>query len=174
MKQLLITITIILMLLFLALTLKAASLETTFGGLTYHTMNPDGVANGYANKISSDGTLIYTGLLGVGLVNGNWTGRVFIGQNSIGDQIFGSTISYTWELNSRLRLGPVIGYYQQDDSKYILKGIKPFSLGFGLVPIVGAEFTAKILTFDDNKYIKLNTILTPVLLNETISFGVDL
>jgi len=153
---------------------SATSIETTFGGLTYHTMNPDNVANGYANKISNDGRLIYTGLLGVGLLEGNWAERFFIGQNSIGDQMFGSTLSYTWEIDRIFRIGPVVGFYQQDDSKFYAKGIIPFSLGFGIVPIVGFDFSAKILTFDENKYIKLNTIITPVIINETISFGLDL
>lgn len=152
---------------------KADSIETVFGGLTYHLMNPDGVADGYANKISSDGTLIYTGLIGIGLSKNNWNARIFIGQNSIGDQIFGSMVSYTWKYKI-LELGPVVGFYQQDDSKFLAKGIMPFSIGFGIVPIVGGELSAKILTFDDDKYIKLTTIITPVIINQTISLGMEL
>lgn len=151
----------------------AASVEMTFGGLTYHTIIFDDVSQSFNNKISSDGRLIYTGLLGVGLVNDHLTARVFIGQNSIGDEMFGSTLAYSWDLSRRIRLGPVLGFYQQDDMKYILKGIKPFSLGFGIVPIVGAELNIRVYQFENN-YISLNTVITPVIINETISLGIEL
>lgn len=152
---------------------KAASIETTMGGLTYHLWNPQGINSEFSNKISGDGSLIFTGLLGIGVVDEHYTYRVFIGQNSIGEQMFGSMVSYTWEMG-RFRAGPVFGFYDQDDGKFLKKGIQPFSLGFGIVPIIGAEVSAKVYEFDDNKYIKLNTIVTPVILNETISFGADL
>lgn len=152
---------------------KADSIETVFGGLTYHLQNTDGVDSLLSNKISNDGRLIYTGLLGIGLSSNNWNARIFVGENSIAEPIFGSTLSYTWKFGP-FGLGPAIGFYQQDDSKFLAKGISPFSVGFGIVPIVGAEFSAKLLTFDNNKFIKSNTLITPVIINQTISIGLEL
>jgi len=152
---------------------KAESIEATFGGLTYHLINHDEVSELFANKIGDSGKLIYTGLLGFGLSSDHYTYRMFVGENSIGEFMFGSTVSYTWKL-SVFRLGPIVGFYNQDDSKFIAKGIKPFSFGFGIVPIIGADLSMKLLTFDENKYVKLNTIITPVVINQTISLGMEL
>lgn len=150
-----------------------SSIETVFGGLTYHLQDENNVNSLYSNQISNNGSLIYTGLLGIGLSQNNWNGKVFIGENSIAQPIFGAMLSYTWKFGI-FRLGPLIGYYQQDDNAYYAKGISPFSVGFGIVPLLGAEFSAKILTFDDDKYVKLNTVITPVIINETVSIGMEL
>lgn len=148
----------------------SAVIESTLGGLTYHLTNSD-VGKKYSNKISSNGQLIYTGLLGIGLVNDHSTYNVFIGQNSIAENIYGITYSYTWNLGI-LNYGPIVGFYQQNDDKFDDRGIKPFSIGYGIVPIIGGYVGLKLLTLED-KYIKLNTVITPVLINETISLGIE-
>ena len=151
---------------------SALSLENTFGGLTYHLWNGDGVAEKYSNKLNSEGTLIFTGLIGIGLSEDHETYRIFMGQNSIADIIYGATYSYTWKIGP-VKAGPILGAYVQNDNNFRAKGITPFSLGWGIVPIIGIEASIKVLTFGDN-YIRLNTIITPVLVNETLSLGVDL
>lgn len=151
---------------------QATAIENTFGGLTYHVFDPDGISNRFANHVSSDGRLIFTGLVGFGLVDGRDNYRLFMGQNSVGDFIYGATYSYNWEW-SIIKYGPIIGFYQQNDEKYLARGIQPFSLGYGIVPVIGGEISIKLLTFDD-KYIKLNTVITPVIINQTIILGVEL
>lgn len=150
----------------------AASIENSFGGLTYHVFDIGGVSQRFANKISSDGRLIYTGLIGFGFTDNHDNYRLFMGQNSVGEFMYGATYSYTWEYGI-LKYGPIIGFYQQNDEKFLERGIKPFSLGYGIVPVVGGEFSIKILTFGD-KYIRLNTVVTPAIINETIMLGSDL
>lgn len=160
-----------LFLLLFSITCNADSFENTFGGLTYHLDNSDGVASKFSNKIG-DGQLIYTGLIGLGYVHNRNNYRVFVGQNSIGEFIYGGTYSYLVDFYF-IDAGPIFGFYQQNDDKFYDKGIKPFSIGYGIVPIIGMEFSFKLLTFS-NKYIKLNTVMTPALINETLSLGVEL
>lgn len=151
---------------------QAAEVETTFGGLSYHLFNPDNVSERFSNKISNNGQLIYTGLMGVGYHNDHTTLRVFIGQNSIADTIYGATYSYNWDWGI-LRYGPIVGFYQQNDERFADRGIKPYSIGYGIVPIVGGEFSIRLLTIE-NQYVRLNTIVTPVMINETIGWGIEL
>ena len=170
MKYLIVQLIIIALLLFVA-KCDADSFENTFGGLTFHLDNSNGVGNKYSNKIG-DGQLIYTGLLGLGYIHGHNNYQGFIGQNSIGEFIYGGTYSYLIDF-SVIDAGPIVGFYQQNDDKFYEKDITPFSLGYGVVPIVGIELTAKVIKFRD-KYIKLNTVITPILINETIGLGVEL
>lgn len=161
----------LLMLLF-AINLQASEVEGTFGGLSYHLFNPDNVSERFSNKISNNGQLIYTGLMGIGYHKCHSITKVFIGQNSIADTIYGGTYSYTWD-KGILRYGPIIGFYQQNNDNFANRGIKPYSIGYGIVPIVGGEFSLRLLTFE-NQYVRLNTIVSPVLINETIGWGIEL
>lgn len=167
-----ITIMLVTLLFVFSCEVKAMTFENTFGGLTYHIMNPDNVGQLYSNKISSDGRLIFTGLVGLTFSENNDNFNMFLGQNSIGDLIAGWTYAYMWEWKA-VKYGPTLGLYLQNDENFIKKGIRPFSFGCGLVLILGAEISIKVLTID-KKFVRLNTVITPVLVNETISLGVEL
>lgn len=160
-------------LLILTLNAEGASIENTIGSLTYHTSNIGNVSERFSNKINSDGRLIYTGLLGLAYIEDESKYQVFVGQNSIADIIYGVSYTYNVFKSDIIEAGPIVGFYQQNDDKFIEKGIQPYSLGHGIVPILGGELSIKVLTFDE-KYIKLNTVVTPVIINETLSFGVEL
>ena len=169
---------IILIGLFLSTMGHADSLEIIGGGVTYHIID-NGTSNLYANHISNDGRLIFTGLMGIGYnhyFGDNYASfRTFVGENSVANPIVGYMGSYGWAINKGLDIGIVVGGYFQDDIAYQQKGIVPFSLGGGhsaLVPVVGAEINFKVMLSSD-KFIKFNNIISPVITNHTISFGVN-
>jgi len=177
MKEAITTVIVFLIMIMAALTVfsceaDAWTIENTFGGLTYHIWNQDNIAERYSNKISSNGQLIYTGLIGIGSSDGRDNFNMFVGQNSIGDLMFGGTYAYLFE-SGIIKYGPIAGFYLQNDDNFLKKGIAPYSIGYGIVPIVGMEVSIKILTFD-NRFVRLNTVISPVIINETISLGMEL
>ncbi len=177
MKEALTTIIVFLMMFIVVLFMHSCeadawTIENTFGGLTYHIWNQDNIAERYSNKISDNGQLIFTGLIGIGSSDGRDNFNMFVGQNSVGDIMFGGTYAYLFETGI-LKYGPIAGFYLQNDDNFLKRGIVPYSIGYGIVPIIGMEVSVKILTFD-HRFVRLNTLISPAIINETISLGMEL
>lgn len=152
------------------------SLEIVGGSITYHLINP-GDATQFSNKMSADGKLIHNPLIGIQevheLKDEYWSLGVFVGENSIGQDIAGFKYS-TGEKMGHWYIGFVIGAYEQSSSGFYDKGIVPFQVAkiddTGIVPVVGVELNYKIVLTRDS-YLKLNNIVSPAITNSSISLG---
>lgn len=166
--------TVFFLIILTGLTAKAdLNFEMIGGGLTNHLWNDGETSRLMSNKLFNDGRWVYTPLFGLGLElvkDETFTSiKSFEGLNSVGSQIWGLTVSRGHQFKY-VELGGILGAYVQNDNDFYNRGLVPFSIGNGLVPIVGAEINFKV---DLNKdyYIKLNNVITPVITNHTLTLG---
>jgi len=154
--------------------------EVVVGSYTYHVVNNGSVSKKYSRKVTDDGRLINNNLLGYRrtdiLGNGSFyiSKSVFVGENSITEPIFGGSLSLG-QRHHNLFYGGVLGLYIQDYKAYEERGIEPFSIGRGrmsVVPIFGGELNYQI-NLGKKYFMKLNNVITPVLTNHSVSFGVE-
>jgi hypothetical protein len=140
--------------------------------------NTNGASEKFDNKISGDGRLIGNPLLGVADVYDNGTifkeEVVFIGQDSVGSLMVGGMYETGRVVGRNLEIGGAFGGYLQDDSAFAARHIQPFSIATfgttGLVPVLGAAVNYKV-RFNESTYLKLNTVLSPIISNATLSLG---
>lgn len=155
---------------------STSSFEAIGGSITYHVIDNTGSSQ-YQNKLSSDGRLIFNDLLGIRYISQDsytyWSTSAFTGSNSIDSYITGAILSYGLT-NRNLYIGTVLGGYVQDDDAFRNHGIDPYRMtefgNTGLVPIIGIEINYKI-DFTSKYYLKINNILSPVILNTSLSLG---
>lgn len=145
------------------------SVELTYGALTYHNTSFD--KRKLNNKISEDGSWINNSIYALGLKNTYndryTTMRLLTGQNSVGDEIVGGTVSYGY-VYKRFDVGLIAGFYTQDDVEFVRRDLKPFSIGNGYVPLVGAE--AKLKLYQNEKItLLLAEIITPAILSTVLN-----
>lgn len=156
----------------------ADSFELIGGGATYHLLGSNSAAaQQFDNKWSQDGRLIGTPLMGVRVLRENGTEfkarTVFAGHNSVGAPITG--YAYTeGEIVGNWYIGLVLGFYMQDSTPFHDRGINIWGLYLGnrmmLMPLGGIELDYRI-NLDDNVYIKLDNLISPVMINNLVSFG---
>ncbi len=154
------------------------SIEFVGGSLTYHVVSGDALM--YSHKVSADGRLIDNPLYGIGASyyfaeNSIYiTGRFFKGNNSINQPINGGTFSVGKGFKY-LDVGFIIGGYVQNDYDFIKSNVMPFSITPGsnaVVPLIGIELNPKI-PLGESFYIKIINILTPLVTNHTLAFGIN-
>jgi hypothetical protein len=130
--------------------------ELEYNLLTSHFFDSCDVAVSFENKIGDCGKVISNPILGI--KSGGLRG--FVGQNSVGSPLLGTT--YTKEFL-------VVGAYLQDTVAFKRRNIAPVGFELSpsviLTPIMGFEFEAKI------EKTKVFTIITPILL--TVGLGYD-
>lgn len=175
----------ILITLFLALVVSRAnateSLELIGPGVTWHVIDIDGASALYNHKLSNDGRLIYTPQIGLRKTHTEADGlynsfTLFAAQNSIGSPIYGGMGGTGIELFKMFQAGFIGGLYVQNNNDFEAKGITPFSMTGGsnaIVPLLGLEMNFKI-KLSDKMFLGFNNILTPIITNHNLSFGVNL
>lgn len=151
--------------------------EVLVGSLTYHIFDPGGISKKFSNKVDSTGMLISNPLAGYRQIhtdgNDYFSEMVFAGENSIAEPILGAVWSFGLT-SGGFRIGPIVGFYFQDNKKMLDKGILPITLipyaGWSPAPVIGLEL---VKTYDLNKkcYFLLNGLITPILLNASIGVG---
>lgn len=157
------------------------SYEVVGGSITEHlVLGPNDPQAAFQTKIGDGGKLIYNPLYGIRTVTENdsryYSFAGFAGDNSIGEPMYGGMASAGIKvLDQHLYLGGVFGTYGQSDSSYLQSGDIPFKWGMigdtDIVPIVGIEANVKI-NLSDSTYLKLNNLVTPILTNTSLSFGI--
>lgn len=165
-----------LLLLFPSLSYADRSLELLGGGITYHVLDY-GASSKYSNKISNDGRLIYTPMLGLRITNipGNYSyssAAIFRGTSSIGSPIYGGLLSSGLAI-SVFQVGFGFGGYIQNNEDFRAKGIQPYSFignTNALVPLVGIEANVRY-PLSDKLFLAFNNLLTPVITNHYLSLG---
>lgn len=167
---------IILIILIVLKKVHANEVELTLGSVSMHTtVDPSNVR--LSNRITNDGRFVFNPLYGVGYTINRetlyYSFKAFTGLNCVADHIYGGTASlgYSWQ---HIRLGGIIGGYIQDDTAFTARNIEPFSIignRNALVPIIGAEliFMFKVT---DTSFIKVNNLISPILMNTSIGYGV--
>lgn len=154
-------------------------LELVGPGLTWHVID-NGAAPYFDHKISSDGRLIYTPMIGLKKIHVDQYGMyhsltVFRASNSIGSPIWGGIGSTGAAFFRMLYAGFAFGGYIQNNNDFKAMGLVPFSLNDGanaFVPILGLEINGKFLV-SDNVYIGFNNLISPIITNHTLSVGVN-
>jgi hypothetical protein len=153
----------------------ADSLEVATGSLTYHFLNQE-VSDKYSNKVSSVPGLITNPMLGLRYnseINSDkdiLTHSIFSGQNSIGEFMAGYSAALKANYGSLL-LGPVLGFYYQDHSKFFDRGLELQNpCKCDIMPVLGVEFNF-IFNLNKDVYFSQNNVITPILSNHTISIG---
>lgn len=151
-------------------------IEYITGGLTNHLWSDGQTSSMLSNKLFNDGKWLYTPIQGIGLIFEQKPYyraiRAFGGLNSVGSQMYGMTISSGLS-SDWFDFGAIAGLYIQNDNDFYNRGIKPFSVMNGVVPVIGTEFNLK-LDITKDYYIKLNNIISPAITNHTISLGMHL
>lgn len=144
------------------------SVEFVEGGLTYHmsSANPE-----YSPKLTKDGALIYSQLQGIKLTQNKYCVTLFTGRNSVDRPIQGMLLSYEWQYK-HYYVGPVAGAYIQDNQYFYDQDIEPLTSN-GFIPILGAVVSYRV-DLNKNWFFKLNNIISPVILNSTVSIGREL
>lgn len=151
--------------------------EILLGSLTQHFFNPESIDSQFANRVSSDGSLIRNPMLGYRQVHtkdGIYDAVAYFGgQNSVGEPMFG----VAWSIGSDYRgyrLGVLGGIYMQDSSQFLDKGIVPIMMipyrGWGPTPVLGLEAT-KTWDLNDTTYFLINSLLTVPFINVSIGLG---
>ena len=152
------------------------SYEVTGGGLIYHPTVDSEAAKLFPDTLSSDGRLMYRSLLGVGghayYENRYESLHVFFGKNSINEPMAGGLYGNGWHWRN-LNAGFICGAYMQDDDNFKRYGLHPFSVGAGIVPVVGLEVSPRVRIGED-LWLKLNNILTPVITSHSLSLEWEL
>ncbi len=153
--------------------------EYSFGFATLHYYNPGGKFLSYKGAVTEDGNLILNPIIGMklsfekSLFNNGVS--FFSGLNSVGGFMIGGFYEAGIKIfKDHLYINGISGFYIQSDSEYRNYGYVPFKLFLlgdtDIVPIIGINFSFKL---DISKYlfIKLNSLVTPILINFSISFG---
>jgi hypothetical protein len=156
----------------------ADSVELVTGSVTYHVL---GGHDEYANQIIGNSTL-WTPLIGIGynrffddscgasLVSY----KFYVGRNSVAEPIYG----FLWGPGYRgnyFDISMVMGGYFQDNGPFGDRGIAPYSLTDGhnaFVMLAGFEVDLKLPVYKDY-FIKLDSLFTPTIITEGVSFGVN-
>jgi hypothetical protein len=155
------------------------SLELLGPGVTWHVID-DGASGLYSHKLSSDGRLVYTPMIGIRKTsisdqNVYNSLSLFTAQNSIGSPIYGGMGATGLQLFGVFDAGFVFGGYIQNNQDFQRLGIVPFSATGGenaFVPLMGLEFNVKI-KLDKNAFLGINNTITPIITNHNISFGIN-
>jgi hypothetical protein len=177
----------IFLILFLVLSSTAAYAETELktsieflaGGLTYHVID-SGSSSYNANKVSSDGRLISNPEFGIVLTQQfsylYQSGAVFGGQNPVGQPMGGALYQFGYAIDN-LQIGAAAGAYLQDDNAFRNAGVEPFRMfevgSIGVVPVLGLALNYNI-PLSEKTYLKINNVITPIITNSSLSFGVKL
>lgn len=177
MYRILIAILITLFLAMFAANVHADSLELIGPGLTWHVV--DGNADYlYNHKVSSDGRLIYTPQIGLRYTHNDElfyeSLSAFTAQNSIGSPIYGGIGALGISFSKYINTGIILGGYVQNNEDFRALNITPFSLTGGenaFVPLLGFEFNLKFY-LTDRTFLGLNNMVTPIITNHNLSFGV--
>lgn len=157
------------------------SLEVIGGSLTYHLESSDNGPMPYDHTLTPDHELIDNPLFGLGYIHEApnhyyWSAKLFGGENSVGKAMTGIDGSYGYRLGNWY-FGGVAGGYIQNNKEFYNAGVISPSIAewgdTGLVPIIGGEANYRI-NLSDRTYLKWNNLLTPMLYNMSLSFGVDL
>lgn len=151
--------------------------EVIGGSLTYHIFDPNDQGLNYSNRVDSTGALIQNPLLGYRQVHqsgSEYTSQtVFTGQNSIGQPMFGMAYSSGFTTGT-FRFGTVAGFYFQDADAMLKRNVTPIYIiphpGWCPSPVLGLEFI-KTVEFSNDRYLILNGLVTPILLNATVGIG---
>lgn len=154
------------------------TLELVGPGLTMHVIDNDGVSAKYSNKISDNGRLIYTPQLGLRRTHVDKFGTydslvVFAARNSIGSPIYGGFGATGAEFFHFFDAGLIYGGYIQNNNDFRAQGIEPFSMTGNtnaFVPLLGIELNVKF-SLDNNVFLGLNNLITPIITNSNLSVG---
>lgn len=158
---------------------RADDMEIIVGAPTYHLFDFGG--NQFLHpKWTPDGRLIGTPIFGVGAIRDYeeyYTSlKLFAGNNCVAQPIGGVLVSAGVHINS-MYYGVVGGGYIQNDRTFIDAGVEPSSFiefgDYGLVPVIGGEINYR-KNLSSRTYLKLNTLITPLLINESLSLGLTL
>jgi hypothetical protein len=147
------------------------TLEISGGTLTLHFPYEFNLtdSSAYKTKISSDGLFIFNPLFGVKLIqetnNIYFGASIYGGLNSHAYPMVGviGSVGFRVFKDKWLHLGLVVGGYTY---------FTPRSTA-SFIPVGGVEINAKI-PFGKKVFMKVNTLITPLLINESISFGINL
>lgn len=157
------------------------SFEVIGGSLTYHLESSDSGPMPYDHTLTPDHNLIDNPLFGLGYIHEfsdhyYWSAKVFGGENSVGQPMAGTDGSFGVRYGGWY-IGGVLGGYIQNNKTFESAGVIPVSIAefgdTGLVPIIGAEFNYRV-DLGEKLYFKINSLLTPMLINESLSLGWDL
>jgi len=145
-------------------------LELLIGSLSYHPFFNTELSNRFDNKVTDGGRLISNPVVGVRatrpLEKYYQSLSVFTGQNSVGAPITGTTVSMG--VGERFMVGGVIGAYHQDSKPFKdreLDSPHPF------MPFAGLEVNYRV-PIGEKYCMTFNNVLTPLLTNHSVSFGV--
>lgn len=156
----------------------ADSIELIGGSFTYHLLADDTTAQYFSNKISSDGKFIRTPLIGVAYNTidtdgGFLTYIVFTGQNSFSQPMTGGLVE-SGGIYGHWNIGGVIGLYEENMIDWQAIGAVPFYIGVagntGFVPVLGIAVNYQI-PLSKAMFFKFNNIISPLLINNSISLG---
>lgn len=145
--------------------------------LTLHTVTSPYARSQFANKVDKEGNLIAPYQLGIALVDNtptHFTTRlVFMGDNSVGSKLAGAIYQHGKRYNG-FELGYAAGAYLQDETEFDRRDVDSFNIGsyhhIGLVPVVGGVVNYRA-DIDNQVYVKINTIISPIILNAVLSVG---
>lgn len=180
MTRVLIAIVITLFLaMFVANARAANTVELVGPGLTWHVTDGSGASQMYNHPVSPDGRLLFTPMVGLKQTNLDSSGiynsmALFTAQNSIGKPVYGGLLGTGVNIYKSLNAGVVVGGYVQNNQDFKYLGVTPFSMTDGVnafVPLLGFEVNFKIHT-SEKTFIGISNIVTPVITNHSLSFGV--
>jgi hypothetical protein len=150
---------------------KVSAFELSTSIYTYHWFDAYGASDKYANRVNDNGRLINNSVYGFGLDGESRIHTVLVGEDSIGSPIVGYVNS------PKSMFGFVFGAYSNDKRPWKKSGvINPTVIGldyrYGVIPIIGVEFSPKLYEGKDF-YIKFRNVITPVITNHSLVLGVD-
>lgn len=166
----------------------ADSIEVVGGSITAHllpfsTYSPKvDPYKSLAGQLGQNTGVIANPLFGLRYVGEDertyWTAAGFFMENSVGQPSAGFLTSLGRKFfNGHLYAGGVLGAYEQCDSCYIESGLWPYKFttigDTDIVPVIGIEINFRV-NISEKYYLKLNNIVTPLLTNTTIGFGIEL
>lgn len=148
-------------------------------GITYHVID-NGAAPYFDHKLSGDGRLIFTPMVGLKKTHIDPTNTynsftIFTAANSIGSQVYGAVGGTGIRFFRILYGGFAYGAYVQNNNDFKAMGITPFSINDGvnaIVPIFGLEINAHF-PIGDTLFIGFNNLLTPIITNHNLSIGLQ-
>lgn len=165
---------------------KADEVEVIAGSITEHFYT-QGYHPEHKFNLGDHDRLIFNSVYGLryNFTSPEWSSKRYLslagfyGENSVGLPMAGAMTSLGYNLlNRHLSLGIVLGAYWQNNRDYLATGGWPFHWleadnGDALVPILGAEVGFSVGVGHDMA-LKLNTLITPLLTNTTLSLVFDL
>lgn len=165
---------------------RADEVEVIAGSITEHFYT-QGYHPEHKFNLGDHDRLIFNSVYGLryNFTSPEWSSKRYLslagfyGENSVGLPMAGAMTSLGYNLfNRHLSLGIVLGAYWQNNKDYLATGGYPFQWleadnGDALVPILGAEVGFSTGVGHDMA-LKLNTLITPLLTNTTLSLVFDL